>query len=161
MTTLTSKFKKIKFNTHENVGFGEIELPEVSMHTSSYWWEFPSATAETLFSSEAELGDALKALSNVLQHVTALLIMCDVGDIRSVPMVRSPFSQKPTIYIYDNHPGGVGFSRKIFFLHDDLRAAAKGLILGCKCEYGCPSCVGPELEVGEGGKEGAIRLLEF
>jgi len=161
LTRLTPDYKKIKFHTHENVGYGKIELPEVSMHTTSYWCEFPENCAESLNVSNTAIGEGLKALANVLQSVTAILVMCDIRDIRAVPMVRSPFSKKPTIYIYDNHAGGVGFSRKIFHLHEDLYLAAQDLIQQCGCSTGCPACVGPILEVGEKGKESALQLSEI
>ena len=76
-------------------------------------------------------------------------------------MLRSPFSEKPTIYVYEQSPGGVGYSRKIFGLHQDLLRASKSLIEACGCAQGCPSCVGPVLEVGEKGKESALKLLEI
>ena len=161
VTTLTPDYKKIKFNTHENIGHGKIALPEVSMHTSSYWWELPKNAAELLKIPQADLGDGLKALSNVLQHVAAILVMCDVMDIRSVPMVRAPLTQKPTLYIYDNHPGGVGLSRKLFHLHDDVKQMAREHIMSCECENGCPACVGPAIESGENGKEEALKLLDL
>jgi len=159
VTRLTPDFKKIKFHSHENVGYGKIELPEVSMHTTSYWCEFPDNVAELLNLSNTALGEGLKGLANVLQNVTAILLMCDTRDINSVPMVRSPFSRKPTIYIYENHAGGVGFSRRIFHLHFDILMAASALISNCACRNGCPSCVGPVLEVGEKGKESALNLV--
>ncbi|MBN2091218.1 DEAD/DEAH box helicase [candidate division KSB1 bacterium] len=161
VTRLTSDFKKIKFHTHENVGYGKIELPEISMHTTSYWFEFPDDAAKRLSLSSDTLGEGLRSLANVLHHVTAILMMCDIRDIQIVPMVRSPFSQEPTIYIYDNHAGGVGFSRKIYYMHEDLLHAAKDLILKCNCKNGCPSCVGPVLEVGERGKESALELIRL
>jgi DEAD/DEAH box helicase domain-containing protein len=74
-------------------------------------------------------------------------------------MLRSPFSNYPTIYIYENMPAGVGYSRKIFSLHRELLRAALELISHCPCENGCPSCVGPVLEVGETGKQSGIALL--
>jgi DEAD/DEAH box helicase domain-containing protein len=86
-------------------------------------------------------------------------MMCDPRDLRAVPMVRATQSQRPTIYVYDNHAGGVGFSQKLFHLHDELKLAALELIQKCACEAGCPSCVGPVLEVGEKGKESAVALL--
>jgi DEAD/DEAH box helicase domain-containing protein len=85
--------------------------------------------------------------------------MCDPQDIRAVSEVRSPFTSKPTIYIYDNYPGGVGFSEKMFELRQPLLQAAQELILGCGCEKGCPSCVGPIDEVGIKGKESALLIL--
>ncbi len=155
----TTKFKKLKFGSHENIGYGPVELPEISMHTTAYWWEFPSDAAGRLQIAPSALGDGLKALAHALQSVAAIFLMCDVRDIRAVPMAAAPLTQKPTIFIYDNHAGGVGFSKRLFNVHHDMLQATAGLIRSCACENGCPSCVGPALEVGELGKETAVRLL--
>jgi DEAD/DEAH box helicase domain-containing protein len=157
----TTKFKKLKFGSHENIGYGPVELPEISMHTTAYWWEFPADAAERLKMPPSVFGDALKALAKALQGVAAIYLMCDGRDIRAVPMVRALLTQKPTIFVYDNHAGGVGFSKRLFAMHDELKAAAKDLITRCGCAAGCPSCVGPTLEVGEEGKAAALRLLEM
>jgi DEAD/DEAH box helicase domain-containing protein len=155
----TTKFKKLKFGSHENIGYGPVELPEISMHTTAYWWEFPIDAAQRLQVAQSALGDGLKAAASALQGVAAVFMMCDVRDLRAVPMAAAPLTQKPTIFIYDNHAGGVGFSKRIFGMHDELRRAAAELIKACACESGCPSCVGPSLEVGEQGKATALRLL--
>jgi len=143
------------------VGAGRIHLPEMTMHTTAYWWELDEKVKERLSLSEANLSDGLKALANVLENVVPLWVMTDPKDLRTVPMLRSPFSSKPTIYIYEHTPGGVGYSRKIFGLHGDLLKAAKELVQSCGCTSGCPSCVGPVLEVGEKGKESALRILDL
>jgi DEAD/DEAH box helicase domain-containing protein len=161
VTTLPVMYKKIKFHTHENIGSGRIHLPEQEMHTTSYWMDFRPDSLEHAGIPESDLGGGLKALSNVLVNVVPIYIMCDPNDIRSVSMVRSPFSQRPTIFIYDNYPGGVGYSEKIFRMHDALLEVARELITGCTCESGCPSCVGPSLEIGETGKKSALKLLEL
>jgi len=161
VTTVTVAYKKIKFHTHENIGMGNIHLPELEMHTTAYWLEFAEGTEQELQISQADMGDALKALANVLENVAPFYVMGDPSDLRTVPMIKAPFSKKATIYIYDAYPGGVGYSRKLFYAHDDLLLSAKQLILECKCKSGCPSCVGPVLEVGEFGKESALKLLGF
>ena len=161
VTTLATLFKKIKFGTHENVGAGKIHLPEMTMHTTAYWWELDQDVKEVLSFSDANLGDALKAVANVLENVVPLWVMTDPRDLRTVPMLKSPFSALPTVYIYENTPGGVGYSQKIFGLHEELLKAASELIRSCGCVSGCPSCVGPVMEVGEKGKESALRLLEL
>ncbi len=155
----TTKYKKLKFESHENIGFGKVELPELEMHTTSYWWEFEENVAGQLDMSNENLGDGLKALANALGTVATVFLMCDPKDIRTAPMVRAPMTQRPTIYIYDNHAGGVGFSQKLFHLHDELKNAAQRLIQGCGCGIGCPACVGPPLEIGEKGRESALALL--
>ena len=161
VTTLATLFKKIKFETHENVGAGKIHLPEMTMHTSAYWWELDEGVKATLSMSETNLSDGMKAVANVLENVVPLWVMTDPKDLRTVPMLRSPFSFKPTVYIYEHTPGGVGYSKKIFGLHDEVLKAAKELIHSCGCVSGCPSCVGPVLEVGERGKESALKILEL
>jgi DEAD/DEAH box helicase domain-containing protein len=160
VTTVPTMFKKIKFRTHENVGWAPIELPELELQTAAYWWEFDPDTREKLKLNHDELGDGLKAVANVLGHVAPIFIMADPADIISLPMVRSPFTDLPTIYIYERYPGGVGFSQKLFQVHEQIVSEAIKVIEDCGCESGCPSCVGPELEVGEKGKVSAIGLLD-
>ncbi|MCK5148456.1 DEAD/DEAH box helicase [bacterium] len=159
VTTLATLFKKIKFGTHENVGAGKIHLPEITMHTAAYWWEMDSDVKQILALTESTLSDGLKAVANVFSNVAPLWVMTDPMDLRVIPMLRSPFSSKPTIYIYEFTPGGVGYSRKLFGIHTQLLAAARDLIRSCQCKTGCPSCVGPILEVGKNGKKSALSLL--
>jgi len=161
VTTQATKYKKIKFRTHENVGFGEIDLPEQEMHTTSFWFEFPEYISSEIGLSQEDLGGGLRALANILRNVVPLWVMCDPKDIRTFPQVKSPFSDKPTIYVYDNYPGGVGFSEKIFQLSKDIFKASEEIIKNCGCADGCPSCVGPKMEVGERGKQAALKLIEW
>jgi len=161
VTTVPTMFKKIKFHTHENLGWGQIKLPELEMHTTSYWWVFPRRYEELLREEGLDFGEGLHGISNVLSNVAPIYIMSDPKDIRTVPMVRDPFNKRPTVYIYDNYPGGVGFSEKLFEIHTQLVQASYSLIKNCPCESGCPSCVGPVLEIGDKGKASALRILEF
>ncbi|NUM56522.1 MAG: DEAD/DEAH box helicase [Candidatus Hydrogenedentes bacterium] len=161
VTWLPSIYKKIKFGTHENVGWGEIHLPESTMHTTGYWIEFPEKTAELLDIKQTELSEALSGLANTLRQVAPVQVLCDPTDIRAQGMLRAPFSEMPTIYLYETYPGGVGFSEKLFTHHRRLFEAAISLISGCTCKEGCPSCTGPSLEVGAHGKKGALRLAQL
>ncbi len=161
VTTLATLYKKIKFNTHENVGSGRIHLPEMTMHTTAYWWELDDKIKEKLLLSQQNLSDGLKAVANVLENIVPLWVMTDPKDLRTIPMLRSVFSSMPTIYIYEHTPGGVGYSQKIFNFHEEILKAARDLIVSCGCSSGCPSCVGPVLEIGERGKESAIKILEI
>ncbi len=160
VNTVVTLFKKIKFGSHENVGAGRVHLPELNMHTTAYWWELDDKIRDDLAFSESVLSDGLKALGNVFENVVPIWIMTDPRDLRTVPMLRSPFTGKSTIYVYEHTPGGVGYSQKIFGLHESLLRAARELIHTCRCSKGCPSCVGPVLEVGEKGKASALKLLD-
>jgi DEAD/DEAH box helicase domain-containing protein len=154
-------FKKIKLGTHENLGAGRIHLPELEHHTTSYWWVLDEALDARLRAEGLSLGDGLKGVAHLMGQVAPLYIMSDPADIRALPMVKSPQTQGPTIFIHDSVPGGVGFARKLFDLHDLLLAAAHERLTQCQCAAGCPSCVGSALEAGASARAAARRLLEW
>lgn len=161
VTWLPSIYKKIKFGTHENVGWGEIHLPETTMHTSSYWIEFNEETAEDLEMKRDQLSSALHGLANALRQVAPVQILCDPTDIRATAMLRAPFSERPIIFLYESYPGGVGFSEKLYQHHTPMIQSAISLLSGCPCKEGCPSCVGPALETGNSAKQGALKLAKL
>jgi DEAD/DEAH box helicase domain-containing protein len=74
--------------------------------------------------------------------------------------VPDALAQDPNVFIYDNYPGGIGFSRPLFEMHAALLARTRDLIAGCPCESGCPSCVGPEGNTGPHAKQVASRILD-
>ncbi len=160
VSTVTTGYKKIKFFTHENVGAGRVHLPELEMATTGMWLEFSPAIFSEQKIAESDVGGALQATANLLRNIAPIYIMCDPMDIRAVPMTRAPFSQQPTIYLYDNYPGGVGLAWKMMNDPIPIVEASLSLVKNCPCEAGCPSCVGPLLEVGEKGKLYSILLLE-
>ncbi|HHV97006.1 MAG TPA: DEAD/DEAH box helicase [Clostridiaceae bacterium] len=161
VTALVTMFKKIKFYTHENIGSGPVDLPEITMHTTSYWISFPELMPEGM--TQTDIQNGLLGLSNVLSNAAPIYLMCDPRDISVVYQVKSPFTQRPTIYIYDNYPGGVGFSDKLFDLHKEILKTAEEMIKHCGCEEGCPSCVGPLNEfLGSGNpKDTTLKLLKL
>jgi DEAD/DEAH box helicase domain-containing protein len=152
-------FKKIKLGTHENVGAGRVHLPEMEMHTTSFWWELPAELAEELAAAGLDLGDALKGVAQLLGRVAPVFIMADPADVHATAMVRSPFTGKPTVYLYDAFPGGVGYARSIFEQFAEICLAARQHVRQCPCEQGCPSCVGPAVESGSTARRGAAWLL--
>jgi DEAD/DEAH box helicase domain-containing protein len=168
-------FKKIKFYTNENVGSGELDLPEQQMHTSSYWLTLPSAVMASLPYGGDDRRDGVIGLAFAMRHVAQLLLMCDRHDIgvsidggsldRSTRTggrggVPEALQAEPNIFIYDNYPGGIGFSRPLFDMHAQLLARTRELITGCPCESGCPSCVGPEGNTGPHAKLVASEILD-
>jgi len=146
-------FKKIKFYTGENVGAGNLSMPEQEMHTTAFWLHFPAdfmARFADLTPTEKQSG--LVGLGNALRTVAALLLMCDPRDLGVA------FSEEPNLYLYDCYPGGVGQSAPLYRMADGLVKLTAELLAACECEAGCPSCVGPVGEVGERGKEAALRI---
>jgi DEAD/DEAH box helicase domain-containing protein len=156
-------FKKIKFYSLENVGAGQLSLPEQEMHTTAFWLHF----ANGFFSdfegfSAADLQDALHGLGNVLKTVGSVLLLSDPRDLAAAVLDDSAEKKtdfEPDVVLYDNYPGGIGQSEPLFRRRSELLRAALSLAANCACEAGCPSCVGPHNEVGARGKEGAVRIL--
>jgi DEAD/DEAH box helicase domain-containing protein len=175
-------FKKIKFHTNENVGAGELAMPENEMHTTSYWLTVPRETMALVPYSGEERRDGVVALSYTLGQMAALFLMCDRHDLgiavgdngqgearierglvrlgmagRQEPV---PDDYEPNVFLYDSYPGGIGLSEPLYRLHGRLLQESGALIRACPCREGCPSCVGPVGEVGSRGKEVALALLD-
>ena len=157
LSFVATVFKKIKLDTHENVGWGKIHLPQEDLHTAAYWFALgPEATGEL---RGDELQGGLWAVGNLLVNVAPLFLLCDPRDVRAVAQVKSPFSGAPTVFLYENHPGGVGFSDRLYTEHERLLTAARALARACPCQSGCPSCVGPANELSGDPKAAALALL--
>jgi DEAD/DEAH box helicase domain-containing protein len=156
VASLVTLYKKLKFVTDENVGWGPVDLPELELQTTAYW-----LTAERAAASwrRDELDVALLGAGRAIQAVASVVMMVDPRDLGLVTQVRSPHSESPTIYLYEAVPGGVGLSERLFGRHDELVSGAMELIEACSCEAGCPACTGPRLEPHVDAKALALRLL--
>ena len=152
------------------------------MHTTAYWMTVPASVMHTLPYAADDRRDGVVGLSFAMRQVAQLLLMCDRQDIGisigsgehgDDPDLTRPgarfdtaygapatLSDEPRIFIYDNYPGGIGFSDPLFRMHDDLLARTRELIVSCGCEHGCPTCVGPVGNTGPMAKSVALRILE-
>jgi DEAD/DEAH box helicase domain-containing protein len=151
-------FKKIKFYTNENVGSGELDLPEQQMHTTAYWLTIPASVMAALPYASDDRRDGVVGLAFAMQQVAQLLLMCDRHDI-GISLESADGNEK--VFLYDNYPGGIGFSEPLFRLHDELLAKTHDLIAQCPCEQGCPGCVGPIGDTGPLAKAAALRILQL
>jgi len=151
-------FKKIKFHTHENVGYGEVHLPEVQMHTEAMWIPVPPSVVNGFAGGRDRLVDALRGIGHALHTVASLRMMCTRRDIGLT--VDKPEDSGPRLYLYDNIPGGVGFAMRLHNLTAPLLAGARELIDGCACSNGCPSCIGASREVDSDGRRLACQLID-
>ena len=175
-------FKKIKFHTNENVGAGDLSLPQNEMHTTAYWLTVPAGLLQALPYDAEERINGLYGLAYIMHHVAPLFLMCDLHDIgvsigdnstgESVPPrelaakirpmegpVHVDPDFEPNVFIYDNYPGGIGLSPTLFDLDRNLLDYSRKTIAACPCEAGCPSCVGPVTESGEKAKAVALEIL--
>ncbi len=157
-------FKKIKFYTLENVGSGQLSLPEQEMHTTAFWLHFPASFLSQFDDlSPVDVQGALVAVGNLLHTTGTLLLMADVRDLgvsMTEDLSNGVSTYEPDLFLYDNYPGGIGQSQPLFEKRARMLKQALELVSACPCEAGCPSCVGPLGEVGEQGKSAALRILK-
>ncbi len=185
-------YKKIRYYSHENVGFGDIDLPDQEMHTSALWWQLPPQRLERVFPSRQQALDGFLGAAFALHQVAALRLMTEPADLgRAVGdadgewfasvgadgrgLLRVPGAGEreevlgrrfaPTLFLYDNCPGGIGLAPALYPQQRRLLADALTLVAGCDCRFGCPACVGPVLasdeQRGHSAREMARRVLEL
>jgi DEAD/DEAH box helicase domain-containing protein len=148
-------YKKIKFHTHENVGYGEVDLPELQLHTNALWLIVPEAVVLAQPYARPEVIDALRGLVQALHTVASVSLMVDPRDLghtlgdrkesEAQPSKGGPGGGgfDPTLFLYDRMPGGVGLAPRLFEQRHELLIRTLRLLQSCSCEIGCPSCVGP------------------
>lgn len=183
VSTQVVGFKKIKFHTMENVGAGDLSLPENEMHTTAYWLTIPGPVIQAIPFPALQRINGLFGLAYLLHHVSPLFMMCDYRDIgvslgdnttgESLPPHEIPRRAlemesssvilnpdfEPNIFIYDSFPGGAGLSPSLYGLEFKLLEHALKTIEACPCRDGCPSCVGAATESGREAKKVAREIL--
>jgi DEAD/DEAH box helicase domain-containing protein len=165
-------YKKIRYYTHENIGYGNIDLPDQEMHTTAVWWQINPAALDAVFASRQQSLDGFLGAGYALHIVAAMRMLSEPQDIgRAVgdgnaewfatvgasgrgkllnnqgeavePASLQRFT--PTLFLYDNYPGGIGISAPLFEQQATIVAGAQQLVCACECAHGCPSCIGPIL----------------
>jgi len=172
-------FKKIKLATLENVGSGDVELPQQEMQTTSAWLAIEPRLLERVSRSREEIVDGLRAVAYLLHHLAPMFLLCDIRDLGSwlgdgapakpgvtadtVTSARRRLLEAvhftPTIYLYDRYAGGIGLAERVFEVLPALLARGREVLAACPCRFGCPSCVGPVNEVGRRAKAMAEAIL--
>jgi DEAD/DEAH box helicase domain-containing protein len=153
-----AKFKKIRFHTHENVGYGDINLPEEEMQTRALALLFgpKSAGGKALAGFDEEgAGSVLAGAGTLIKTIAPVFLLCDPRDIGMAERVRDPHFAVPALYVYDKYPGGTGLAEALARRAGELFASIRSLVARCPCKSGCPSCVGPG-----GNKAGTVLFLD-
>jgi DEAD/DEAH box helicase domain-containing protein len=160
--TQVTKYKKLKFSSHENIGYGDISLPEEEIHTRCFiiLLDSGSSGGKAFEAVEEELREELIARSGTLiKSVAPLFLLCDYGDIGLSERLRDPHFEVPALYFYDKAPGGIGLAEGMKRRFPEILAAAAERAAVCGCTAGCPSCCGPDESPGGGRKQAVLRFL--
>ena len=184
-------YKKIRYYTHENIGYGPVNLPDLELHTTAVWWQLPQRALDQAFDHRQQALDGFLAAAHALHIVATVAVMAEARDLQKAvgsgdgawfatpdangraqlrssfgeaePVTQGPFI--PTLYLYDAFPGGVGLSAPLYERREDLVRLARELVHRCDCRAGCPACVGPVLAADESNetplKALATRVLDL
>jgi DEAD/DEAH box helicase domain-containing protein len=144
------KFKKLRFHSHENIGYGEINLPPEEMQTRALMLLLaPGSRAGDALGiapsgspDEAFKAAVLAGAGRLLHDIAPAFLMCDRRDIGMTERVRDPHFGVPALYFYDRYPGGTGLAEGLAGLLGKAVAASRERLLSCACSSGCPSCIG-------------------
>mgnify|MGYP001824819631 CR=1 FL=1 len=162
-------YKKIKYHTHQNVGYGEVHLPELQKHTTAFWLTFSEEFVQCEPEPRAVVVDALRGLSKAMHVVGAVGLMIDPRDLgrtlgnrnedEAPPGKGQGPGFDPTIFLYDTVAGGVGLASRLFEERQELLRRARHLIETCECDEGCPGCIGPDASDGDEPEAARKKLV--
>ncbi len=185
-------YKKIRYYTHENVGYGRVNLPDQELHTTAVWWEAEPRVLEQAFGSRFEALDGFLAAAYAVHRIAVLVSLAEARDIGravgdggpegawiaatgtdgraevrtldgdAVELAGASRSFRPTLYLYDNYPGGIGIAAPLFELRQQVLERSAELVEQCVCKHGCPACVGPVLAADDrrlSPKRAALQVL--
>jgi len=146
-------------DVHHKTPFKLFASPEQANQLSNLVTLCPSCHRRV--ETAVRVRSGLAGLGFVLGHLAPFFLMCDPRDLGVHTDPQSPLTGgRPTVVLYDQVPAGIGFSQRLFELHDELVRRALDLVQDCACTDGCPSCVGPGGENGQGGKRETIAILQ-
>jgi len=167
----TVAFKKIKFETKENIGLGPVDIPPQNLETTALWLMPHDAVRQAMKQSGLRTAEGVAGLRNLAVVALPMVAMCDPRDVGGV--VDAKNLGHTTMILYDRYPGGLGYAEKGFQFIEQLLGICLEMVRDCPCQEGCPSCVGlpdhaglhrdPDLKRDHPmpGKQATLRLLEL
>jgi DEAD/DEAH box helicase domain-containing protein len=179
-------YKKIRYYSHENVGYGNVNLPDQEMHTTAVWWSLRPDVLDRQFASRWQALDGFLGAAHAMHFVAAMLSMSERGDLgravgasdatwfttigvsgrgetrtssgEDVDLDADGTRFQPTVFLYDNYPGGIGLSAPLYDMRARVVDAARRMVAACPCGEGCPACIGPILGSDEQREESPKAL---
>ncbi len=162
VTNRVVSFLRRRILTGEVLGEEPLDLPPRTLSTVAVWWTVTDTQVAAAGISPAELPGAAHAAEHASIGLLPLFATCDRWDIGGVSTPVHPDTGRPTVFVYDGHPGGAGFSERAFQTAATWLRATRAVIGDCSCADGCPSCV-QSPKCGNGNdpldKAAAVRLL--
>lgn len=168
----TVAFKKLRFETRENIGLGPVDIPPQNLETTAFWLAPGDGARAQMKADGLRTSEGACGVRNLAVVALPLVAMCDSRDLGAV--VDSKYLGRTAVVLYDRYPGGLGYAERGFRNARQLLGVCLDMVAGCPCDEGCPSCVGlpnlrpaihsdPDLTKGHPmpNKRATLRLLEL
>jgi DEAD/DEAH box helicase domain-containing protein len=133
-------YERKTIRSQERIELVPLVLPPSSFPTEAIWFVPEAAQLDGLTEMPVLLA-TLHAAEHSLIAMLPLWAMCDRWDIGGLSTNVHPQTGRPTVFVYDGHAGGVGIAERGFEQFEGWVADTAGMIAGCPCRDGCPSCV--------------------
>jgi DEAD/DEAH box helicase domain-containing protein len=133
-------YERKTLSSQERIELVPLELPPTTFATEAVWY-LPSPHHLAEVDEMPKLLGTLHAAEHAMIAILPLWAMCDRWDIGGLSTNIHPETGRPTVFIYDGHPGGVGITERGFEQFEGWVADTAAMIRGCPCSDGCPSCV--------------------
>jgi DEAD/DEAH box helicase domain-containing protein len=139
-------------------------MPEQTLHTRGVWYDVDQTALLRCGLTPVRIPGALHAAEHAAIGLLPLYAICDRWDVGGMSTARHPYTDGPTVFVHDGHPGGAGFAERGHAVLEAWLAATRAAIGDCECRAGCPSCV-QSPKCGNGNvpldKAGAALVLDL
>jgi DEAD/DEAH box helicase domain-containing protein len=155
-------YERKTISGQERIELVPLDLPPTTFATEAVWY-LPEPHHLAELDEMPKLLGTLHAAEHAMIALLPLWAMCDRWDIGGLSTNIHPQTGRPTVFVYDGHPGGVGITERGFDQFEGWTRDTAAMIRGCPCSDGCPSCVqspkcGNLNEMLD--KQGALTFLE-
>ena len=163
VTNQVVAYQRRRLGTGEVLAEFPLDLPARQLRTRAVWLTLQDTAVDRADVDDATLPGALHAAEHAAIGILPLLATCDRWDLGGLSTALHPDTGVATIFVYDGHPGGAGFSERGFGVLREWLQATRATVASCECESGCPSCV-QSPKCGNGNdpldKAAAVRVLD-
>jgi DEAD/DEAH box helicase domain-containing protein len=163
VTNQVVSYQRKRLATGELIDTRPLDLPARALRTAAVWWTISPRALDRAGVEPVDIPGALHAAEHASIGLLPLIATCDRWDIGGLSTAAHPDTEAPTVFVYDGHPGGAGFSERAFQVAREWLGATRAAIASCGCERGCPSCV-QSPKCGNGNeplsKADAVKVLD-
>jgi DEAD/DEAH box helicase domain-containing protein len=163
VTDYVTDYEILRIKTKKLINKVPLDLPPHIFETEGLWFKIPQEIYYAAESSHMDFMGGIHAIEHAAIGIFPLLVMADRNDLGGLSILYHPQLNSAAVFIYDGIPGGAGLNREAYKQAARLLAYTMGVIRGCACDTGCPSCVHSP-KCGSGNrpidKTGALFILD-